>query len=157
MDPPPATPTRPAADDLYRPITAATGATSIPGSLEAPAASETPSAPAAVGAQPEIAPAPPPVEPASTPSISVLPLEATPTGPRLHLQVESGAKMIATLDGASEPITLRELHAAAAALARANGSAVIVPATASFEARSLATEALEIFKDARVPATMEER
>ena len=64
--------------------------------------------------------------------------------------------MIATLDGASEPITLRELHAAAAALARANGSAVIVPATASFEARSLATEALEVFKDARVPATMEE-
>ena len=111
------------------------------------------------------APGPPPrcrrphprSNPASAPSTSVLPLEATPTGPRLLLQVESGAKMIATLDGASEPITLRELHAAAAALARANGSAVIVPATASFEARSLATEALEVFKDARVPATLEER
>ena len=106
---------------------------------------------------PEMSPARPPVESASAPSPSVLPLEATPTGPRLLLQVESGAKMIATLDGASEPITLRELHAAAAALARANGSAVIVPATASFEARSLATEALEVFKDARVPATLEER
>ena len=137
-DAPQATPSRPADGDLYRPITAATGAASVPGSLEP-------------------SPAPPPLDPVSAPSTSVLPLEATPTGPRLLLQVESDAKMIATLDGASEPITLRELHAAAAALARANGSAVIVPATASFEARSLATEALELFKDARVPATLEER
>ena len=137
---PQAAPPGPAAGDMYRPITAATGAASVPGSLETVRRARQPTA----------------VEPASAPSPSVLPLEATPTGPRLHLQVDSGAKMIATLDGASEPITLRELHAAAAALARANGSAVIVPATASFEARSLATEALEVFKDARVPATLEE-
>ena len=153
-DAPQAAPPRPAAPDLYRPITAATGAASVAGSLEASSPLEGSPAP---GPPPEMSPAPPPVEPASAPSTSVLPLEATPTGPRLLLQVESGAKMIATLDGASEPITLRELHAAAAALARANGSAVIVPATASFEARSLATEALEVFKDARVPATLEER
>lgn len=153
-DAPPAAPVRPAAPDLYRPITAATGAASIAGSLEASSAPEGSPAP---GPPPEMSPAPPPAGPASAPSTSVLPLEATPTGPRLHLQVDSGAKMIATLDGASEPITLRELNAAAAALARANGSAVIVPATASFEARSLATEALEVFKDARVPATLEER
>ena len=56
--------------------------------------------------------------------------------------------MIATLDGESEPITLRELRAAAEALARANGSPSIAPATASFEARSLAEEAFEVFKDA---------
>ena len=141
-DPSPAAPTRQAAPDLYRPITAATGAASVAGSIDA---------------QTEISMAPIPVEGASASPASVLPLEATPTGPRLHLQVDSGTKMIATLDGASEPITLRELHAAAAALARADGSAVIVPAAASFEARSLATEALEVFKDARVPATMEER
>jgi hypothetical protein len=142
-----AAPTRPAAPDLYRPITAATGAASVSGQLEAPST---------LAVEPEMSTAPPPVEPGPARSTSALPLEATPTGPRLHLRVESGAKMIATLDGASEPITLTELHAAAAALARANGSAVIMPAAASFEARSLATEALEVFKDARVPATLEE-
>ncbi len=144
----PAAATRPAAPDLYRPITAATGAASVAGQHEAPSTLEP---------QPEMSTAPLPVEPAAAPVPAALPLEATPTGPRLHLRVDSGGKMIATLDGASEPITLRELHAAAAALARANGSAVVVPATASFEARSLATEALEVFKDARVPATIEER
>ncbi len=152
-DPPTPAATRPAAPDLYRPITAAAGAAAIPRTTEAPSSLEAPPAPEA---RPELPPAPPSIEPAPAPTTSPLPLQATPTGPRLYLQVESGTTMIATLDGASEPITLRELHAAAAALARANGSAVIAPATASFEARSLAAEALEVFKDARVPATMEE-
>ena len=48
-----------------------------------------------------------------------------PTGPRLHLRVEGAKSMIATLDGESETISLNELRAAAAALARADGSAAI--------------------------------
>ena len=54
------------------------------------------------------------------------PLAHVPTGPRLHLRIDSATSMIATLDGESEAITLDELRDAAAALARADGSAVIV-------------------------------
>ena len=156
-DPRLATPTRPAAPDLHRPITAATGAASVSGPLEAPAAfaapPEAPSPPQPTAEAPPPQPEAPPPQPEAA---AAGPLAATPTGPRLHLRVENGTRMIATLDGASEAITLRELHAAAAALARADGSAIISPAAASFEARSLATEALEILKDARVPTTMED-
>jgi hypothetical protein len=63
--------------------------------------------------------------------------------------------MIATLDGESEPITLSELRVAAGALARADGSAVIVTTGTGFEARSLAEQAFEAFSAARVPTTME--
>lgn len=175
-DPRPAAPTGPTAPDLHRPITAATGAASIPGPLDGPSAfaapprNEAPPAPppATETPPPEVPsaftapPATPPAEaspmavPVSTPSPPAEPLVAAPSGPRLHLRVESGMKMIATLDGASEAITLTELHAAATALARADGSAVIAPAAASFEARSLASEAHEILKDARVPTTLED-
>lgn len=136
--------TGPAAPDLYRPIIAATGGASIPGPLEAPSALE---------ARPE-APSAPTAPPVEAPPAEAL--ATATTGPRLHLRVESGAKMIATLDGASEAVTLKDLRAAAAALARADGSAVIAAEAASFEARSLATEAHEIFNNARVPTTMED-
>ena len=136
-----------------RPITAATGATSIP--AEPPAL---------------VPPADPP--PAAVPSVEApsaaatlveapsneAPVTAarTPAGPRLHLRVESGKKMIATLDGASEPITIEELRTAAIALARADGSAVIETVATTFEARFLAKQAFDAFSDARVPTTMEE-
>ena len=84
------------------------------------------------------------------------PLAHVPTGPRLHLQIDNATSMTATLDGESEAITLDELREAAAALARADGSAVVATAAAGFEARSLAKQALEILVDAHVPATMED-
>jgi hypothetical protein len=82
-------------------------------------------------------------------------LAHVPTGPRLGLRVESGTSIIATLDGDSEPISLDELRAAAAALARADGSATITTSATQFEARSLAEEAVRILADAHVPATLE--
>ena len=78
-----------------------------------------------------------------------------PTGPRLHLRIDSGDSMTATLDGASERIKLAELPAAAQALARADGS-VVIAAAPSFEARSLAEQVSKVFADARVPATTED-
>jgi hypothetical protein len=99
--------------------------------------------------------------PASVPAEEVgervpAPLAHLPTGPRLHLRIDSATTMIATLDDESEAITLDELQKAAVALARADGSAVIATAAAGFEARSLAKQALEILADAHVPATMED-
>jgi hypothetical protein len=79
-----------------------------------------------------------------------------PTGPRLLLRVESATSMIATLDGASEAITLKELRAAAGALARADGLVEIAPIAATFEARSLAEQAFKILSDAGIPTTMED-
>ncbi|HUP54321.1 MAG TPA: hypothetical protein VM408_02350 [Methylomirabilota bacterium] len=77
-----------------------------------------------------------------------------PTGPRLHLRIEDGTSMTATLDGESERITLDALTAAAPALARADGSVVIATAQ-SFEARSLAEQVTKMFTEARVPTTTE--
>jgi hypothetical protein len=77
----------------------------------------------------------------------------TPTGPRLHLRVESPDSMMATLDGESEAITLGELPETASALARADGSAVISTSATGIGAASLAEQALRIFADAGVPTT----
>ena len=77
-----------------------------------------------------------------------------PTGPRLHLRVDSPDAMTATLDGESEAITLAELPEAAQALARANGSAVIATSSTGTGAASLAEEAYRILADAGVPTAM---
>jgi hypothetical protein len=63
--------------------------------------------------------------------------------------------MIATLAGESEPIKLDELPATAAALARADGSAVITWGDQSLEARPLADWAFQVLTNAGVPTTME--
>jgi hypothetical protein len=76
-----------------------------------------------------------------------------PTGPRLHLRVQGPDSMIATLDGESEAITLAELPETASAIARADGSAVIVTDAAGTGAASLAWEAFRIFTAAGVPTT----
>jgi hypothetical protein len=129
---------------LHRPITAVTGAASIPTPVEAPTfAAE----PMPVVAEPTFAAEPMPV---------VAPDTHVPIGPRLRLRIESATSMIATLDGESEVITLDELRAAAAALARADGSAVIQMAAATFEARALADRILETFTDSGVPTSLED-
>ncbi|HEV2951902.1 MAG TPA: hypothetical protein VGZ51_07355 [Actinomycetota bacterium] len=60
------------------------------------------------------------------------------------------------MDGESEPITLDELRAAAVALARAHGSALIVTEGTSFGALSLAEQAFAVLTDARVVTTVED-
>ena len=156
-----------ASDAFHRPITAVTGAASIPTPTARPAdeqadierfADSRPAWPAsaeppAVEPEPAVEPAPASAQPA--PEVQPAPSTPIPTGPKLHLRVDSGKKMIATLDGESEGITLDELRAAAGALARADGSVVIAAAT-SFEERSLAEQVSKLFADARVPTATEE-
>ena len=114
-----------------------------PAAYPAPAAQAPPAAyPAPAAAQPE---------PAAQPS----PPPPVPTGPRLHLRIDNGTSMTATLDGQSEKIKLDELRAAAKALARADGSVVIAAAT-SYDARLLAEQVTKVFADARVPTTTED-
>lgn len=170
--PPAATPAPLSTDALlHRPITAVTGAASIPTPAEAPTLAPEPTF--AAEAAPAPAPAPEPSrEPTSEPvyaprpaPVPASPAEPTsepaaaarvPTGPRLHLRIESATSMIATLDGESEAITLDEIRAATAALARADGSAVIQTVATTFEARGLADQVLEAFADAGIPTTLED-
>jgi hypothetical protein len=138
-----------ATDAFPRPITAVTGAASIPTPAARPA-DEQPDVERSTDARPA-RPAPAEVLP---PAEQAPPTQVT-TGPKLHLRVDSGTRMIATLDGESEGISLDELRAAAQALARADGSVVIAAAT-GFEARSLAEQVSKVFADAQVPTTTEE-
>ena len=78
-----------------------------------------------------------------------------PAGPRLHLRVEDDGSMIATLEGESEPITFDELPATAAALARADGSAVIATPSTLVDAGSPAERAAGILARAGVPTKVE--
>lgn len=93
--------------------------------------------------------------PARADALSSAPVAHLPTGPRLHLRIDSPTAMIATLKGESEPILLDELPATAAALARADGSAVIALGDGNVEARPLADWAFQVLTNARVPTTME--
>jgi hypothetical protein len=77
------------------------------------------------------------------------------SGPRLELAIAQDGSMIATLDGESEPITIKELREAAKVLARVEGSAVVAIAGGSPGATSMAGQALRILADAGVPATTE--
>jgi hypothetical protein len=93
--------------------------------------------------------------PARADALPAAPVAHLPTGPRLHLRIDSPTAMIATLKGESEPILLDELPATAAALARADGSAVIALGDGNVEARPLADWAFQVLTNARVPTTME--
>jgi hypothetical protein len=73
----------------------------------------------------------------------------------LHLRVEDDGSMIATLEGESEPITFDELPATAAALARADGSAVIATPSTLLDAGSPAERAAGILARAGVPTMVE--
>jgi hypothetical protein len=74
-------------------------------------------------------------------------------GPILELTIAHDGSMVATLDGESEPITVTDLREAAKALVRVDGSAVVRVGDGSPEAISMATQALQTFADAGVPAT----
>jgi hypothetical protein len=65
--------------------------------------------------------------------------------------------MIATLDGESEPITIKDLREAAKVLARVEGSAAVSVGDGTPESTSMAAQALQIFADAGVSATTEHR
>jgi hypothetical protein len=158
-EPPGAVPASASSDPvLNRPITSVTGAASIPTlSLETPRPGSAPTQAPEPGPPPPAAT--PPMEHPATGSAPTAPAptpDQVPAGPRLHLRVESATSMIATIEGESEPITLEELRTAAAALARADGSAVIATVATTFEALSLAEEAFEILTDARVDTTVED-
>jgi hypothetical protein len=99
-------------------------------------------------AEPAMVPGPFGYEPA--PSV-----RHVPTGPRLHLRVEDSGSMVATFEGESEAITLVELPATAAALARADGSAVLSTPSRSIERGSPAERAMAVLSQAGVPTTME--
>ena len=160
-----------AAEAFHRPITAATGPTAAAGPPEAPVARpaeeqadverfadtrpawNAPPAPIETPARPG-----PPLSEVDAPSAEDAPVHRAepapvPTGPRLHLQIDSGTSIVATLDGESETMTLAEVRAAAAALAKADGSVLIATTGTTFEARALAEQVLQAFVDARVPAT----
>ena len=65
--------------------------------------------------------------------------------------------MVATLDGESEPITIKELRDAAKVLARVQGSAVVSIGDGTPKATEMAGQALRIFADAGVPAEIGQR
>jgi hypothetical protein len=126
------------ADQTFsRPITALTG-TSAPGAVVVD--------PSAVVA-PSVDPAPTTEAGATTESSA---------GPRLELLIAGDGSMVATLDGESEPITIKELRDAATVLARVNGSAVLALGDGTPQATSVAAQALQIFTDAGVRAAIEQ-
>ena len=137
-----------ASDAFHRPITAATGPGTPPVLADATVArpaDEQAHIERFADARPAWNAEPPPAEPAEAAHV--------PTGPRLHLRVDSGTSIMATLEGESEAMSLEEVRAAAQALAKADGSVVIATAGTTFEARSLAEAAVQAFTDAGVPAT----
>jgi hypothetical protein len=133
---------------MNRSITAATGSGGLPpqatpGLVDVPR----PETPALDRDARPFAPKPPTAAEGAAPHV--------PEGPRLHLRIENPTSMIATLDDESEPISLKELRAAADALARADGSATITSAP-TIEARARAQELREILSKAGVPTTVDD-
>ena len=96
-------------------------------------------------------------EPAVTPA-PVLASAPTPTapaaGPVLELTIDADGKMVATLDGESEPIKVDKLREAAKVLRRVNGSAVVGVREGTPKASAAAGQALLIFSDAGVSASI---
>ena len=139
---------------LYRPITAAAGGASTSTPIARPA-DEQADVERFADTRPAY-PAAPPQPTLATPPAPAVESPPTPVsaGPRLHLRIDDGKSMTATLDGQSERIKLAELQAAAQALARADGS-VVIAAASSVDARLLAEQVSKVFTDARVPTTTE--
>ncbi len=154
--PPPTVPTPAKAPTPTWPIEAATA--TPPDAEHAPEAAARPESAIPVSAPIEDTP---PVSPPEAPNTTATganekplrPLRHAPTGPQLHLRIESATTMIGTFEGVSEPITLDDLRAAAVALEEADGSAVIATAVATFETVSLAKRAFKVLTDARVQTT----
>jgi hypothetical protein len=136
-----------------RPITALTGTAGA--TAETPLAGPTDPLEADVAASdlPDALPFAP--RPAAAAELATAGAAAAQTsgGPRIELAIAHDGSMIATLDGESEPITIKELREAAKVLARVEGSAVVGVGDGSPEATSMAAQALQILADAGVPAT----
>jgi hypothetical protein len=105
-------------------------------------------------------------EPAPTPgpALSVAPIASlkpagvqASAGPRLDLTIAADGSMVATLDGETEPITIKGLRDAARVLARVHGSAVVGITDGTAKATEMAGQALRLFADAGVPAEIGQR
>jgi hypothetical protein len=141
-----------------RPITALTGTAGPVSATSLLAATDPLRADVPAGDEPAmLSPSPEPAAlPFATPAPVATPVPAAAdlsSGPRLELSIARDGSMIATLDGESEPISIKELRDAAKVLARVDGSAVVVIGDGAPEATSMAGQALRIFADAGVPAT----
>jgi hypothetical protein len=76
-------------------------------------------------------------------------------GPRLDLTIADDGSMVATLNDESEPITIEDLLETAAALARADGWAVVGFGDGTPEVTTVAGQAMRILADAGVLATVD--
>jgi hypothetical protein len=138
--PPPAAVDREADPTFGRPITALTGAA------------------AAGDADPlALAPTPEPVSIAPTPTLKPAVAPDVSAGPRLELTIAGDGSMVATLDGESEPISIKDLRDAAKVLARVHGSAVVGVGDGTPKATEMAGQALRLFAEAGVPAEIGQR
>jgi hypothetical protein len=143
---------------LNRPITAVTGGSAVADAAAGTAATLAPEA----GLEPEPEPALEP-EPSLVPEPTVTPapvLASAPAptapaaGPVLELSIAADGRMVATLDGESEPIKIDELREAAKVLKRVSGSAVVAVREGTPKASAAAGQALLIFSDAGVSASI---
>jgi len=139
-----------------RPITSLTGTAGPIAATLVSGAADPLESDVAVSDQPAglpFAPAPATAKPLATPASAANPS----SGPRLELAIAHDGSMIATLDGESERISIKELREATKVLARVEGAAVVRVGDGTPEATSIAAQALQIFADAGVPATTEHR
>ena len=141
-----------------RPITALTGTAGAMGATQVSQDTDPLEADVVASDQPAAVPfAPEPAaaaEPVAAPESAAV---QSSGGPRLELGIAADGSMTATLDGESEPITIKELREAAKVLARVEGSAAVSVGDANPTATSIAAQALQIFADAGVPAATEPR
>jgi hypothetical protein len=136
-----------------RPITALTGTSGVIAAAPTHSDADPLEADMPASDQPAALPFAPQPAPAAEAVVA-----ANPSGgPRLELSVAADGSMIATLDGESEPITIKDLREAAKVLARVEGSAAVSVGDGTPESTSMAAQALQIFADAGVPATTEHR
>ena len=146
--PPPTAVDREADSTFGRPITALTGAAGPMAATQL--ATDTDPLALASTPEPAVSFAPTPIlQPAAAPDVSA--------GPRLDLTIAADGSMVATLDGESEPIKIKDLRDAAKVLARVHGSAVVGVADGTPKATEVAGQALRIFAEAGVPAEIGQR
>lgn len=132
-----------------RPVTAAT---------RGPAAAPTlpidvvgPETPAPAPETPAAAPAP--AAETAAPAPAPAPVSAPAVGPRLNVTVEGPDRILAELDGEAETVTLDELRAAAAALAKAGGTAVVTATGSAADVRWAARDVVAALRDNGVPTS----
>jgi hypothetical protein len=78
------------------------------------------------------------------------------SGPRLGVTVQTDGQIVAELEGESETVTLDDLREAAAALAKASGSAIVTVVGEAADVRWTAREAAQALRDEGVPTDFED-